>query len=235
MLNTRTAGKVAFVIVCVIAVVATYEALQSQRRERQLVALLQKETGTPPFTSTVEWFNPPSVKGGSDGVAIPSGFFFAVDQSHLQKAISMLDKTECVALLDGQVSDFVTDANWQAAIASLIQLNTKKLEDFQSPDWLKGLRGGELTRAKIRQQSRVASFSKKLKLLEDLQSSVKPYLVRAVSVPKRGDFGGFLSAGDLEVFFYIWGRGSYPMRKQPVVVFLPYAPRHVYTSVLRVE
>ncbi len=69
-----------------------------------------------------------------------------------------------------------------------------------------------------------------------MKGNLKPFLVRAIAFPvQTGNFSAYIKKNKLWIWFGCLGRKPYPMKRNPVIVFLEYLPEEVFIDVTIAE
>jgi hypothetical protein len=221
--------------VCCIAV--TIAAQQTRGKVNDPSSLDGAVFGTAPFTSTVDWYKPPPgdwLKPSKCGLQIPRELIIGLPPSLHQRAISLLGDADFVPLTDEQTRQLAGQINPNAVLKSLIQQRTEKLRFF-SEHPPSGFRGRELERQKTLHHSIMSQLSSDIEQFRKWKDRLRPYLIKAVALQGRQGFGATFISDDLLIEQVALGSHPLPMKKMPVVAFLPKEPHKIYTAVSMME
>ncbi len=204
----------------------------------EIVASLDMESLRTVFTSTVDWYKPPPDKFlnfRQDRLEIPHELVVGVPMALHDEATALLGDADFVALTDEQTKHFSAATNPDAILQSLIKQRMEKLRFFLDHP-VSGFRGRELDRQKATHQSIIDQLNSDIEQFRQWDHQLKPYLIKAVTLQGDKGFGGrFISEDDLLIYEVALGRHPLPMRRMPVVAFLPRKPHKIYTAVGMIE
>jgi hypothetical protein len=214
----------------------SYSKLSQSDRDLvlEIAASLRVESlQTPPFTSTVDWYRPPPkdfLNFGQGRVEIPSELIIAVPQPLHEEAKTSLGEAQFVPLAHDRAKELSGETNPDAILQSLIKQREKKLLFFLEHP-VTGFRGRELDRQKATRQRAIDELNSDIDQFRQWEHQLKPYLIKAVTLEGSNAFGGRFISEDLLIYGTALGSHPVPMKRWPVIAFLPDRPHEVYTAV----
>jgi hypothetical protein len=187
-----------------------------------------------PFSSVVDWYKPVSPDFiHTKRTVIYEDLIVPVPHRLHREAVALLGNAQVVELTKEQAKHFGFRADPDSVLLSVIRHNTERLRLFQTPT-------AESKQNREAEGFWVARYGTQIKQYQKWMGRLKPYLIKAVtlaSIPdvERSGFSGELNQQDLEIVHSAAGHQALPMKKMPIVVYLPFKPRQVYTSLSMVD
>jgi hypothetical protein len=189
------------------------------------------------WSSTVDWYHPPplSLKPSNADIALSGALFISVPVRFREGAIARLGEKDVISLTRKECE--ALSVPWDAAplLHSEIKEKQEKLSFFLAhpldEDSLRSAGHNEQAIVQIRKshQGTIDSLRSAIVSLQRLEGTLRPYLAKAVALNETtGLFCGTLAADSLVIVHGCLGDHPMPMKKVPVVVFLPRKPEHVY-------
>lgn len=193
----------------------------------------QSNTETASASAVVDWYHPPPEKyrGVEAEISIPTELIGGVYPYRMEEATALLGNAEIIEISKEQANHLSFVGDPRVVVQGLLKERRKKLDflfkhpphsrERYTPDtWEQIL----VTRQRV-----IAGVERDIKNYEEWQKGLKPYLIKAVSlgggtVPF---FGGIVS-DTLFISHVGVGQGPLPMKRMPVVAYLPGKPQHIY-------
>ena len=189
------------------------------------------------FSSTVDWWKPPPrIFQSNECITIPRELVRGVAASVFDDAVALLRNKDAVELTREEARRLAPNRDPNQLIEVLIEQKKKDLrflsehpaESFPGPK-------AELKEAKASEQRRTKKLNSEIKQFEQWKHLLKPYLIKAVTLQGIEGFVADFCGDDLLVEQMSLGGAPLPMKRMPVVAFLPKKPQRIYTSVSMME
>lgn len=195
--------------------------------------------------SKVDWYKPTPNNLDTRGWAtIYNNLTIAVPERLHREASTLLGKSEVIELTREQAKHFGFSNEPDSILRTLIHQSSESLagskrtnNPYEKPtkDETQGYLDAK--------RSLVNQYGAEIKRYQAWMDRLRPYLIRSVTFQETHDFikvhggpedfWGILGPKDLVLYFGSSGvtsRSRFRMIRMPVVVYLPYKPRHVYTD-----
>jgi len=200
-----------------------------------------------PFSTTVDWYSrPPKGSVGSDSIAVPRELMQSVLEEKRAEAAKLLgdasaipiDATQARELARLENPDVLLDGllkNLRGGIKNLEEIARETRADFNKGT---GFNIDEYNWQQNQASNRRGLEDRKRNLAKYLAwyHQLTPYLLKAVSLDDEGlGFHGTLVGRVLYVDQITPVTRKVPMRRMPVVAFLPFKPEKIYTSFTAVD
>lgn len=201
-----------------------------------------------PFASTVDWFKPvPAAFVASKRTTLYEQLITAIPHRLHAEAVRLLGNASAVELTKQRAKYFDASSDPDRILRARIHDDVKRLNQAkQSVIKLKGRSNTD--EASVREarvllegnQWLIGKYADEIATYRSWLGRMKPYLLKAVTLASRADveragFSGELSTNDVLIIHPSAGNKKLPMKRMPVVVYLPMKPQHVYTAVTMVE
>jgi hypothetical protein len=182
------------------------------------------------WTSTVDWYKPPpnDFPDFRYGTGIPFELIKGVDPRRIDEAIALLGDADILQLTEEQAAQLSFARDPDAVLRSLMKQRVDKLRfSLEHPIDVK--KSSKQTVAI--HQIAADELKSDIKKFREWEHRLKPYLIKAVTLGGTTPFGARLVSEDLLVVQIGVGQHPVPMKRMPVVAFLPMKPRRIYNDI----
>lgn len=200
-----------------------------------------------PFSSTVDWYKPlPPAFVRSKRVDIYADLIVAVPHRLHREAVALLGNADAVELTKEQAKHFGFRAEADSLLRAHIQDDMERLRRIQRRR--AELKAGHDPHVSAREanqelqgrQFEVNKYTGEIKQYQAWVGRLKPYLTKAVTLAstpevERSGFWGEVNSEDLAIVHSASGNQALPMKRMPLIIYLPAKPRHVYTGLSMLE
>lgn len=199
-----------------------------------------QSVGAKPTSTVVNWYHPAPEKyrGVEAEISIPTELIGGVYPYRVEEATALLENVEIVEITEQQANRLSFLGDPRVVVQALLEERRKKVtflvkhpphsrEKYTTDTWEEILAS---------RQRVIAAVERDIKKYETWQKALKPYLVKAVSfggatVP----FSGGIVSDNLFVSHIGLGSEPLPIKRMPVVAYLPKRPVHVYHVLTMME
>jgi hypothetical protein len=216
-----------------LTMVVQIDALAGDGKDKRV-----QDSSRGPWTSTVDWYKAPPNDFGNrgSGIAIPTELIKGVYPHLFDNATALLGDADIVPLTQEQAHrlSFVGDPD--LVLQSLIKQRMERLRfSVNHPVEATKFRERDLKQTPATHQAAMDQLKSDIKSLRELEHRLKPYLIKAVTLGGTTSFSARLVSDDLLIVHLALGQHAVPMKRVPVVVFLPSRPKRVYNDVEMIQ
>lgn len=185
----------------------------------------RRELAKPPFTTAVDWHKPPpgDLKMSSTSPVVPTELITGVLKPKREEATTLLGQADIISINATQTRDLAGLRDPDTILGSLITKKKDRLHFFQShpaPAF-----------AEKQHRDVIENLRREIAQYRAWRHRLKPYLIKAVALNLEGrGFNGTLVGKTLFVDQITPIHGKVPMKRMPVVGFLPLHPNKIYTT-----
>lgn len=205
------------------------------------LVLCGAQTGTPAleaFTG-VDWYNPPPkhFEGAEAELSIPTELIGGVYPYRINEAIALLRNANIIEITSEQAKQLSFVGDPGRVLQILLHERRTKLDFLLARPPKRDRYPREVwSSVEATAQSNLRDLEKEIVEYERWQGSLKPYLIKAVSLGgTTAPFSAGIVRNNLFVSHIALGDHPLPMRRMPVVAYLPRKPETVYHVLSRMR
>ena len=188
-----------------------------------------------PFTTTVDWYRPlpePIKRAvvSKNALRIPHELITGVREPLIRQASIRLGRAEFVPITVKEARHFSGLLDPESILELVCRQRTEKIQFFEENP-ITGFTGAELERQINTRRLILDQLAADVRQFKQWRGTLRPYLIKAVTLGTRQGFEAVLVGDALIIPQVTLADHPLPMKRMPVVAFLPRAPKYTYTSV----
>ncbi len=226
----RFNSRSAVLLCCIVAAIASSGLLMTNCSQSSDYSDVPEHA----FTTTVDWYKPVPENLRSalskPSVLVPHELITGVRASLRAEATTLLGRADFVQITIEQAHRLSSLADPDSILQSLIQGRKEKIRFFEDHP-VTGFTGEELKRQLAMRKNILANLHMEIAQFKQWQHGLKAYLIKAVTLSTGQGFWGSYLGSDVLIGQTTLSSHLLPMKKMPVVAYLPYLPRKIYTGV----